>query len=663
MKTNPLNELQIQTLTHQGCTAEQWGMVFIAPGCDLSRVRNSHFRGEVHLGPNSGSIALHGLKLPCGVYEATLSDCTVGENVRIASVRTGIARYRIASDVLIEDIGIMASEPGSQFGNGIELDTVNEGGGRATIMFNRLTAQIAYMNAMFRHNPSFVRNLRALAEAEVRNTLPERGEVGRGARVLGCERILNVRVGEFAHVEGPLLLENGTINSAEEHPTIVGSGVHARDFILAEGARLDSSAMIERVFVGQGVKMGKQYSAENSLFFANCEAFHGEGMSIFAGPYTVTHHKSTLMIAGLFSFYNAGSGTNQSNHMYKLGPVHQGIFERGCKTGSSSYVLLESHIGPFSDVIGKHTTHLQTPSLPFSLVMEKGGVSSITPGWSLSSVGIVRDEEKWPKRDNRKAKEKRDLIVFDVFSPYTVEKMRNGRDQLLTLHETTPNNQASVVVGGAHLDRQRLQEAANKYQSAIVRYLYGKVLSRLGEHLSTRTPWKTAVASLAPQAAVSRALEWTDLCGLLAPIELVRGLEQQIAGGVYKTYDEVLAELKRLHAAYHIYEWQYCVEAFEKETGIRLEQLTRDRALRIVREWETAALLLLFHILEDAKKEFGPRFRIGYGPDRTEAERNADFSSVRGTMEDNTVIQKLAKEEEEIRRHCADLRTLIESTA
>ena len=62
--------------------------------------------------------------------------------------------------------------------------------------------------------------------------------------------------------------------------------------------------------------MDKHYSAEHSVFFANSQGFNGEACSIFAGPYTVTHHKSTLLIAGMFSFMNAGSGSNQSNHMY-----------------------------------------------------------------------------------------------------------------------------------------------------------------------------------------------------------------------------------------------------------------------------------------------------------------------------------------------------------
>ncbi|MCK4489001.1 MAG: DUF4954 family protein, partial [Anaerolineales bacterium] len=42
---------------------------------------------------------------------------------------------------------------------------------------------------------------------------------------------------------------------------------------------------------------GKQFSAENCAFFANCEGFHSEAVSLFAGPFSVTHHKSTLLIA------------------------------------------------------------------------------------------------------------------------------------------------------------------------------------------------------------------------------------------------------------------------------------------------------------------------------------------------------------------------------
>lgn len=68
----------------------------------------------------------------------------------------------------------------------------------------------------------------------------------------------------------------------------------------------------------------KGFTAHDSLVFSNCSLENGEACALFAGPYTVSMHKSSLLIGCQTSFMNAGSGTNQSNHMYKLGPVHWG---------------------------------------------------------------------------------------------------------------------------------------------------------------------------------------------------------------------------------------------------------------------------------------------------------------------------------------------------
>ena len=65
---------------------------------------------------------------------------------------------------------------------------------------------------------------------------------------------------------------------------------------------VDGGALLAKTYVGQGCRVGRQFSAENCLMFANCEAFHGEACSVFFGPYSVTHHKSSLLIAGMFSF-------------------------------------------------------------------------------------------------------------------------------------------------------------------------------------------------------------------------------------------------------------------------------------------------------------------------------------------------------------------------
>ena len=67
---------------------------------------------------------------------------------------------------------------------------------------------------------------------------------------------------------------------------------------------------------------------------------------------------------------NAGSGSNQSNHMYKLGPIHQGIVERGGKTTSNSYILWPAQIGAFSLIMGRHYNNADTSDMPFSYLIE-----------------------------------------------------------------------------------------------------------------------------------------------------------------------------------------------------------------------------------------------------------------------------------------------------
>jgi len=261
---------------------------------------------------------------------------------------------------------------------------------------------------MYRHNTGLIEKLQAMVAAYVDEVRSDLGRVGAGAAITHVDEIIDVNIGAAAAVSGSSRLCNGTILSEEGAVTRVGAGVAAEDFIIAEGARVDDGVILHTSFVGQGVQMGKQYSAENSLFFANSEGFHGEACSIFAGPYTVTHHKSTLLIAGMYSFYNAGSGTNSSNHMYKLGPVHQGVLQRGSKNGSSSYLLWPTVVAPFSVVIGKHLTSFDAGDLPFSYITEEKGVSLVTPAMNMFTVGTMRDGEKWPTRDRRTASHQRD---------------------------------------------------------------------------------------------------------------------------------------------------------------------------------------------------------------------------------------------------------------
>ena len=636
-------QAQIEQLTAQGCTAEDWSRISLDGRADLSRLRNVHFRGTVSVGANDAAVTVDGVDLPCGIYDATVADCAVGAQVRIARVGSVVARYDIGDGVVIQDVAALTADAGSTFGAGTDVETVNEGGGRVVRLVPELSAQSAYLQVFRGHSEALRTALARLVNAAVAAARRERGEVGANARVLHCGVIRNVLIGPHAVVRGPSLLDAGTILSCAEHPTVVGEAVQAKHFIIAEGASVTGGALLEKAYVGQACRLGKQFSAENSVFFANCEGFHGEAVSIFAGPYTVTHHKSTLLIAASFSFYNAGSGTNQSNHMYKLGPVHQGVFERGSKTGSFSYVLHETHIGPFSVVIGKHYSNINTPDLPFAYIHESDGQSAIIPGMNLVSVGTVRDGEKWPKRDGRKVAVRRDLISFAVFSPFTVEKMRAGRAILLRLHESTPQEKASVQYGGVFIKRLLLRKCARYYAQGVTRYLIGHVLDRI-EDASPATTWDAVQQALRSGDTLHDPFSWTDVGGLLMPTERLRALEDDIVAGTVGSLHELGARLSTIAGEFAQDEWSYVCAAFAAEYGYTPDAMTREQAQDMLSAYDEASAALHSAIVDDSKKEFAAFARIGFGLGMTEDERTAEFTAVRGSAETNSVVQKLLQE-------------------
>ncbi len=362
---------EVQALEAGGSWAEDWSGVRVAEGFSPSAVRRCSFIGQVRLGAFGPAVAVPGGSLPSGVRDATLSNCTVGDGALVQGVGL-LADYDVGDGACVLGCTRVSMDGESAFGNGVSIEVLNEGGGRELKLFERLSAQLAYLAVCYRHRPKLVAAIDRMAEEWAAKRRSARGSIGAGARVMGCGTVECVAVGPAAVVDGAVLLRNGTVCSSPDAPTTVGAGVSATDFIIGTGSVVDGGAMLSHCFVGQGCRIGRQFSAENSAFFANCEGFHGEAVAVLAGPYTVTHHKSTLLIAGMFSFYNAGSGTNQSNHMYKLGPLHQGVVERGSKTGSFSYLLWPARVGPFSVVLGKHYANFDVAQPAFQL-RRRGG--------------------------------------------------------------------------------------------------------------------------------------------------------------------------------------------------------------------------------------------------------------------------------------------------
>ena len=422
-----LTEAERDVLLAQNCTAVDWNYVLVSEDFSPEYVSYTRFSGTVRLGSFSKEFELPGgMKKHSGLYHATLHNVTVGNDCCIENVKNYIANYRIGDDVFIENVDIILTDGVSSFGNGVEVSVLNETGGREVMIYDRLTAQIAYVMALYRHRPKMIDKLQNMIGSYVSSVSSGTGTIGNHVTIVDAGYIKNVKVGDYCKIEGASRLKNGTINSCAEAPVHIGINVIGDDFIISTGSSVEDGVTFTRCFIGQACRLGHNYSASDSLFFSNCQGENGEACAIFAGPFTVTHHKSTLLIAGMFSFMNAGSGSNQSNHMYKLGPIHQGILERGAKTTSDSYLLWPAKVGAFSLVMGRHVSHQDTSDLPFSYLIEDQSTSYIVPGANLKSVGTIRDAQKWPRRDARKDPDRLDCINYNLLSPFTIQKMVKG---------------------------------------------------------------------------------------------------------------------------------------------------------------------------------------------------------------------------------------------
>lgn len=635
----PLHDEEIGQLVFQGCSSSDWNLVKVSPDFIPDYIENAKFTGHIRLNSFHNSVNLvGGITFHTGIYNAWLHNCEVGRNALIHNVRSYIANYNIGEGVIIHNVTTIAVDGETTFGNGISVEAINEGGGRAIPVYDYLSAHVAYMLALYRHRPNLISALKKMVGNYVESIKSTVGTIGAHSKILNCNTILNVKIGPATTIDGTKKLRNGSINSNHEAPVLIGEGVIMDDFIVCSGTRITDATLISKCFVGQGCILDKHYSAVNSLFFANCQGFHGEACSIFAGPYTVTHHKSTLLIAGMFSFMNAGSGSNQSNHLYKLGPIHQGILERGAKTTSDSYLLWPSRIGAFSLVMGRHYKHCDTADFPFSYLIESNDESILVPGINLKSIGTVRDTQKWPRRDNRKDSSLLDLINFNLLSPYTIHKMLKGREKLMSIRKSSGEFASDYSYDKMKIEKRALDRGILLYEMAIWKFLGNSLITRL--HGKTFSSEEEIRETLKSDTSVGKGY-WVDLSGLICPLEALNKLLESIEHEEITTLEEVNAVLFALHKNYYNYEWTWATDVLGEFYGKEIKSFTASDVISVVERWKESVLGIDQLLYEDAKKEFSLTKMTGFGIDGQNGDRDLDFIQVRGEFEKNDTVKAI----------------------
>ncbi len=634
-----LTKEEITLLEKQGCSADNWNQVVVNEPFTTGRIVNVSFSGAVTLQPFRKIFTLEdGRKVPAGLYNTAIHHCEVGRDAHISDIRDGLSNYKIGEEVFIRDADNIAVENESTFGNGTEVHVLDETGGRSVKIVDGLSAHMAYMLAMYRHRPGLTRAMYRMIDRYTEKVRSSMGHIGKHSRILHTGTVKNVNIGAWCTIEGSRSLDEGTIHSSKSDPVFVGPGVTMKHFILSEGSRISDDVILDHCFIGHACEMGKQFSAEHSLFFSNCIAYHGEACSVFAGPYTVTHHKSTLLIAGMFSFFNAGSGTNQSNHMYKLGPVHHGVMERGSKTASDSYILWPAKVGAFTVVMGRHYKNSDTSSLPFSYLIENKDESFLSPGVNLRSVGTIRDARKWPARDKRNRPADADLINFNLLSPYTINKVIAGRDLLQRLLEYSGEKSEFYSFENVKISRSALLRGIRLYNIALYKFLGNSLIQQLNSK-----PFRDIDSMrkiLIPENHTGKG-KWTDLAGLIAPLDEIETLADNIENGKIKRMQKIREVFQDFHKHYYTWTWNWAADILEKETGKKISDWTVEDVCDMVNKWKESVTELDKMLYEDAKKEFTLISQTGFGIDGDKNTKTLDFEQVRGKFEENPQVKSI----------------------
>nr|WP_315453925.1 DUF4954 family protein [uncultured Prevotella sp.] len=592
MQYRSLTFEEIEILESNSCWAEDWSRVEVAEdGFQAKFFHRVMFYGDVQLGSVQKEVEItKGFVKHSGINDATLRNVTVGNDCLIEKVGNYINNYTIGDDCLISNISVMETTEGATYGEGNLISVLNEVGDGNVIFFHDLNSQFAAFMVKHFNDKDLKNAIRRLVKEEIARTNPERGTIGNNVKIVNTREITNTVIQDDCEISGASRLSDCTILSSEYASVYIGTGVICENSIISDGSSILNSVKMQDCFVGEACQISNGFTASQSVFFANSFMSNGEACAAFCGPFCASHHKSSLLIGGMFSFYNAGSGTNFSNHAYKMGPMHWGILERGTKTASGSYLLMPATIGTFSVCFGKLMHHPNTTALPFSYLIAEADKMYLVPGRNITTVGLYRDIRKWPKRDMRPQQTQKSIVNFDWLSPYSVGEILQGKKILENLRQASGDNVSSYNYHEYVINATSLRKGIKYYDIALRIYM-GAVLKRAHK-------WGFFGK---PQTEVGLG-RWDDLSGLLLPVSEERCLIEDIKSGSLETIEEVVNRFREINENYRIYQWAWTYRMILEYYGIN--EISPEDDARIKQDYIEARRAWIAEIKKDAEKEF-----------------------------------------------------------
>lgn len=582
-----LTNNEIDRLEQQGCNAENWLNIHVAEDFTPTHIHDVVFKGVVKLGVFDQQVEIvDGFYLHSGIRKAMLCDVSIGDNCVIENIGTFVRNYTIDHHSILYNVGMINTMDGATFGEGNTIAVGNEAGEGNILLTVCLNSQLVSLMMRHSNNKQFKNALFQCLIDDIESRRMERGYIGEGCKIINTKEITNSIISSGCEINGASQLMDCTLHCTPETAIYIGNDVVCENVVITYDSSITHGACLQDCFVGEACRIGHGFNAQQSVFIANCHLSCGEAVAAYCGPFSGSHHKSSLLIGVTTSFYNAGSATNFSNHAYKMGPLHHGILSRGTKTGSRTHILLPAHIGAYSVCLGKVSNNPDTRIFPFSYLIADSKHLFLVPGRNLISAGLYRDAKKWLKRDNRTPEARQSILHLHWLSPYTVSAVIRGMQTLEKLQDVQGDNVDTYNYHGYIIKKSALNKGIQLYHILIHLYL-GELIPQL-----------TSLENYPTEGYD----HWIDLGGMYLTANNERKLVEDIAQEITNDVDAIRSTLQTWDKQYPLYN-----KIFAYKLLCQLHQTSQLTAQHLELSWQEfkrCHAQWIDSLMSDAEKEY-----------------------------------------------------------
>jgi len=300
-----LTDEEITILEERSCWAEDWTNVHVSEDFKPNYMHRVMLYGQINIGAFDKNIEVsRGFLKHSGINNATLRNVTVGDNCLIENIGSFINNYTIGDDCHISNVSSMETTEGATYGEGNLISVLNEVGDGNVILFSDLNSQFAAFMVKHFNDRALKDSIRRLINEEVARNRQDQACIGNNVKIVNTKEITNTVINDDCEINGAARLSDCTILSSPNSNVYIGTGVICENSIISEGSSIINSVKMQDCFVGEACQISNGFTASSSIFFANSYMSNGEACAAFCGPFTASHHKSSLLIGGMFSFYN-----------------------------------------------------------------------------------------------------------------------------------------------------------------------------------------------------------------------------------------------------------------------------------------------------------------------------------------------------------------------